>query len=377
MRILVFSNFPPYVLGGAENQVARLTDMWLDMGHHVEVAGYGIPDIQIQRGSHKIRLHHLGVFRKAGRAGNALTFFLSLARLLLRVQAQFDIIYCRGLGDAALSICLLKALKLVHLPLISCPINAKGRGDANSIQSIPGWKYIINLISRYCDSINVIAADIKPDLKKLGITKPYISEIPNGIPVLPLNRKKNNSDIKKLIFTGRLCMQKGIDNLITALAKIHAKGYQFHCDIVGEGPLRDELQTLIYRAKLADYVSLQGAISPEQIRKKLLERDVFILPSRYEGMSNSALEALETGMPIVLTRCGGIDHFISQKHGWVCEPDDISDLCRSLCEMLDTPAYILDSMGAQSRLLIEKNFSMNSIAAQNIALMQQTISRKK
>ena len=62
---------------------------------------------------------------------------------------------------------------------------------------------------------------------------------------------------------------------------------------------------------------------------------MFILPSRYEGMSNAVLEAMEAGLPILLTRCGGIDTYIDESIGWTCEPDDVNGLTAALLRMLD------------------------------------------
>jgi hypothetical protein len=124
MRILVFANFPPYVMGGAENQVARLVEAWLDQGHSAEVAGFGIPNRMVAVGRHAVRLHHLHVFRAAGRLGRGGSYFLSVLYFLTQHSKRFDIIYTRGLGEAAISVCIAKMMGFCGLPLIACPINA-------------------------------------------------------------------------------------------------------------------------------------------------------------------------------------------------------------------------------------------------------------
>ena len=160
MRILVVANLPPYVLGGAENQVARLVETWADLGHHIEVAGHRIPNGVLRFGNAEIRTHHIAVIDRAGRGGRAASYFFSMARLLHKIKRNFDVIYCRGLGDGAISICLLKAIGEVHLPLVACPINAKGAGDSHFIRSIPGWQLLLKMINRHCDAINIISPAI-------------------------------------------------------------------------------------------------------------------------------------------------------------------------------------------------------------------------
>lgn len=172
MHILVIANLPPWVLGGAENQVARLIEAWVELGHEVEVAGHRIPDGFATLGTAAVRTYQLTVAAGGGRPARAATYFVAITRLLLRVGRRFDVIYTRGLGDAALSICALKAIGLVKLPLVACPINARGAGDASFIRSIPGWRWLVALINRHCEAINLIAPAIEPDLTELGIRAP-------------------------------------------------------------------------------------------------------------------------------------------------------------------------------------------------------------
>ena len=136
MRILAIANLPPFVLGGAENQVARLVEAWVGLGHHVEVAGHHLPSAVVAVGARQVVAHRIAVPAPLGRVGRGAGYFLSLARLLLRRKSDFDVVYCRGLVDAAISACLMKALGLVRLPVVACPINARGRGDARTTADV-------------------------------------------------------------------------------------------------------------------------------------------------------------------------------------------------------------------------------------------------
>ena len=198
MKILVFSDLPPYVLGGKENQVSRLTDAWTETGHHVEIAGSRIPSKTIVQGSKTTILHHLRVFYDLGRFGRAFTYFTSTIILLLRLRGKFDIIYCRSFGDALISVCIAKSLRMISTPTIACPINAKGQGDANFIRTIPGWKLLVKMINIHCNSLNIIAKDILPDLENIGVKIDHISHIPNGIPIYPPNRKRKHGKKRRV-----------------------------------------------------------------------------------------------------------------------------------------------------------------------------------
>lgn len=371
MRILVLGNLPPWVLGGAENQIARLVEAWAYLGHHVEVAGHRIPDSHAKLGSYTATIHRIAIVDNFGRAGRAVSYLVSLARLLHRIGRDFDVVYCRGLSDGAISLCLLKTLGWTDLPMAANPINARGAGDANFIRSIPGWQLIVKAIKRHCGAINLIAPAMETDLQEIGLIGPRLSRIPNGITLLPAVVRLAVSPIRRLIWTGRLSPQKGLDLLLPALARIIASGRDFHLQIVGDGP---EMATLVAYSQelgLVNKISFVGPVHRDEIRQRLTGADVFILPSRYEGMSNAALEAMEAGLPVVLTRCGGIDTYVDEGIGWLCEPQMINSLYATLCIMLDTPDSELLAMGKRARELVEREFEIRSVAFRNVALLTE------
>ena len=371
MRILVIANLPPWVLGGAENQVARLVEVWSGLGHHVEVAGHRIPDGRADLGGATVSTHRIAVIEGFGRIGRATSYLVSMAWLLFRSGRNFDVIYSRGLGDGALSICLLKSIGWTGPPLVACPINARGTGDTRFIRSIPGWRWIVAAVNRHCRAINLIAPAIGPDLAEIGITRPRLSRIPNGIGLAPELIRESAAPIRRLIWTGRLSPQKGLDLLLPALGRVAASGRNFHLELVGDGPERPFLEALTGACGLEGRVDFAGAIPRENIRDRLAAADAFVLPSRYEGMSNAALEAMEAGLPLLLTQCGGIDTYVDETIGWLSEPEDSDSLFDALCRLLDAPDSELLVMGRRARSLVERNFEIGAVGRQNAALLAE------
>lgn len=369
LRILAVANLPPWVLGGAENQVARLVEAWVGLGHHVEVAGHRIPDGLARLGEAQVRTHRIAVTERFGRIGRASSYFLSTARLLAHIGAGFDVVYTRGLGDGAISICLLKALGRADLPLVACPINARGAGDARFIRSIPGWRWIAAAIDRHCDAINLIAPAIGTDLAEIGIGRPRLSRIPNGIALAPPPSREAVASVRRLVWSGRLSPQKGIDLLLPALARVVAAGRDFSLEIVGDGPEAPALAATCRKLGLDGRVAFAGPLHRDAVRARLSAADAFVLPSRYEGMSNAALEAMESGLPVLLTACGGIDTWIDDGIGWRCRPEDSDELFAALCRLLDTPAADLLAMGSRARKLVEREFEIGAVARRNAALL--------
>ena len=377
MKILVLSDLPPYVVGGAETQAARLSEWWLAGGHEVEIAGHRIPSGILRLGEQQAQCCNIRVIYRLGRLMRGLTFFFSLAKLLVRRQRNYDIIYCRFLGEAAVSVCLLKALGVIRLPLVAVPASAGERGDFGFIRSIPCWRMLIPLINAQCSAVNFIAPSIEPYLAQLGVRVRHYSNIPNGIYCPELPQRNFPAYPRKLLFVGRLTFQKGLDILCKALSQVKQEQHQFQLMIIGEGEQRDQLERLIVESDLLGEVKLSGIKSPGEVWNALSEADAFILPSRYEGLSNAALEAMAAGLPIIITRCGGIDVYIESNMGWVCEPENVEDLATAIMAMLDLPAGKLQAMGMRTQRLIQEKFALTHVACQYIELFELVLTKQQ
>ncbi|PAT32256.1 hypothetical protein CLI92_07720 [Vandammella animalimorsus] len=370
LRILVLANLPPHVMGGAENQVSRLVACWTQQNTHVEVAGHRIPKGQQQIGASLVRTHHLRSWKTAGRAGRALGYFFSLLKLVLQRKKDFDVVYCRGLGDGAIAMALLRWLGFCRWPLVAVPINARGAGDASFIRSIPGWRFFCRRLNQEISAINLINLEIAHELNALGITKPPRSTIPNGIPLLPKLERSSVAATRRLVWTGRLEPQKGIDLLLTALAACQAAGKHFHLTLWGDGALLPQLHSQAVALGLIERVSFAGVCTAEQVRSALQDADIFVLPSLYEGMSNSALEAMEASLPVLCTRCGGIDQSVAEGAGWVCEPNDLATLEIALLDIFDASDEEVLARGRYARALVESRFNIQQVATDNLRLLR-------
>jgi len=377
LRILVMANLPPYVLGGAENQVARLVEGWLNAGTVVEVAGTRIPDGHVELGSHRLRTHHLWGADLPGRLLRALGYAASLSRLAWERRNDFDVIYCRGLADAAITLSLLKSLgKWLRCGIVVCPINAKGDGDIAFLKSIPFWRTLSRCIDRQVAAFCIINRFIPQELDQVGITRPVRHLIPNGV-VIHSNFARGDVRRKPILlaWSGRFEKQKGLDLLIGAIAEVIPDSPSFELALYGKGSLRADLERQVAALGLEDKIHFMGALAPIELRERLLLADIFVLPSRYEGMSNAALEAMEAGLPVLCTRCGGVDAFLDASTGWTAEPDDKQSLVCALRSALATPRPVLRSMGESARTYVLQHMSMQRAAQRNLLVLEQASRR--
>lgn len=377
MKIFVIANISPFVTGGAEMQARRLIDEWVSNGHEVHCVGQHLSNGSLELSKGRIKLSQIKLVKNKGRILKAISYFISLSIILITNRHWPDIIYTRFLGDGAISVCVLKFLKIINLPIMSTPANAGEQGDVSYIHKAPFRKIWIKLINSQCNSINIIAPRMLDDLQRANILRPSVSQIPNGIQIQDSNNHHANSaqDTFKILTIGRLSIQKGFDILINALSLCKMDGASFELHIVGDGPERQKIQDLVALHGLSSCVFLEGEKNQSEIRFFLNTCNIFILPSRYEGMANAGLEAMEAGCPVILTACGGLDTYINKDMGWIAKCNSVESLKSAIDFALNTNRSKLHEMGKTNREFIIKNFDIRIVAKKYLYEFQRIMEK--
>ncbi|RNB84459.1 glycosyltransferase family 1 protein [Brevibacillus fluminis] len=143
--------------------------------------------------------------------------------------------------------------------------------------------------------------------------KRKIDVIENGIRrTAPHDKKQRTS----LLFVGRLTRQKGIEELLAAVAMLAKRAPYVKLTIIGRASTaayQARLITLVKKWKLEPYVKWLGFLPPQQVAKQYAKHGVVIVPSKQESFGLVALEALANGIALASTRSGGLSQFVSSK----------------------------------------------------------------
>jgi len=194
-----------------------------------------------------------------------------------------------------------------------------------------------------------------------------VHRIYNGLDVAEFGRADFSSTPPLMIAVGRLIPKKGFSDLIRACALLAERGKSFRCEIIGEGPLGEELRRQIDDMHLQNNVELTGAKPQTQLRGRLAAANVFVLPSVMDpdgGMDNLPtviMEAMATGLPVVSTNIGGIpEMIIDNETGFLVEPGDtaaMADAIETVINDSSSAARLGHSGYERARTLfsIEKN----------------------
>jgi colanic acid/amylovoran biosynthesis glycosyltransferase len=169
-----------------------------------------------------------------------------------------------------------------------------------------------------------------------------IHRIYNGLDLSLFKRANFSSTPPSIVAVGRLIAKKGFVDLLRACRLLMERGKSFRCEIIGEGPLEQELRAEIARLDLQDCVELPGAKPQREIREHLAAASAFVLPSVIDpdgGMDNLPtviMEAMAAGLPVVSTSIGGIPEMVIENEtGFLLPPGDVAALAGAIERLLD------------------------------------------
>ena len=182
----------------------------------------------------------------------------------------------------------------------------------------------------------------------------------------------------RIISIGRLVTFKGFEYLIDACADLARQGLQFTCEIIGDGPLRDDLEARIRNLKLSDRVHLLGSLSQEAVLEKLKAADIFALASVMDTQGASdvfptvIIEAMAAARPVVSTRLAGIpESVVDGETGLLVSPEDTMALAEALGRLIQD-AKLRFHYGRAGRARIEQHFRIEHTVGPLIELLQRT-----
>jgi glycosyltransferase involved in cell wall biosynthesis len=165
-----------------------------------------------------------------------------------------------------------------------------------------------------------------------------VEPVPNSVDtdVFVPNPVRRVARPPRLITVGSLKEVKGHRHLIEALAELRQRHQPLHLDVIGDGPLRSELEALAIRLAVDDLIAFHGAKAKGEVATALQQADVFVLPSLWETLSCALLEALSAGLPVVATNVGGIPEFVTEREGRLVTPGSAGALAAGILEVAES-----------------------------------------
>jgi glycosyltransferase involved in cell wall biosynthesis len=178
-----------------------------------------------------------------------------------------------------------------------------------------------------------------------------------------------------ILSIGRLITKKGFDLLIDACAVLQNDGHEFHCEIIGEGPLLAELHARIDRHNLAKRVSLVGPKPQAEIAARLGRASILALPCRVDSdgamdnLPTVIMEAMASALPVVSTNVGGIAEMVGDNQtGLLVPQNDPQATAEAIARLISNPE-LARAFGQRGRNRAEELFSIDK----NVRALRQLL----
>jgi len=276
---------------------------------------------------------------------------------------------------------------LLGLPvawLAGVPVRiATHRGE---IENFPAWReklhsWLIN--AGVARTLIAVSAPTRQKAIAEGVKPEKVTVILSGIEPLDtssVNREEVRRELRMgpneilLLAVGRLMVQKGHDILVQAMPGIISRFPNVRAVICGDGPLRPQLQAQIDALNLSSHVTLLGMRM--DVAPLLAAADVFVLPSRWEGLPRALLEAMAAGLPSVATRVDGTQEVLTHgEHGLLVPSEDPNELANSIIQLLEDPE-LRKRIGAAAQARVLQNYNAEGMCRNYYSLMLDFLNKR-
>ena len=178
----------------------------------------------------------------------------------------------------------------------------------------------------------------KVEVVRCGVDEAFLADDAEPPPVGEASRT--------FVCVGRLAEQKGQLVLMRAVKLLRDRGEGFHVKLLGDGPLRGEIEKFVADNDLEQFVTLAGFASNADVRRKIVASRATVLPSFAEGLPVAIMESLALARPAVTTYVAGIPELVRPgENGWLVPAGDADALAAAMAEVLKCPAERLTEMG--------------------------------
>lgn len=320
----------------------------------------------------RIKRDGVEIFELHKRPGHDLRLYWRLWRLLRRLRPE--IVHTRNIGT----------LECQAIALL-CGVRARVHGEhGRDMSDLHGrnLRYIRfrRVMRHWLSHVIAVSRDLSEWLvDPVGLPARQITQIYNGVDmqrfrpaehdaraVLPKNFAPPDAVVLGTV--GRFSGEKDQATLLRAFADATAQApsVPLRLVLIGDGPLKTELENLVRERGMTDRVWMPG--NRQDVPDLLRALDIFVLPSLGEGISNTVLEAMACGIPVVATRVGGNPELVSDgETGLLVAPANPTQMARALVHYA-THADEMRRHGRAGRARVERDFSMNNMVARYMAV---------
>lgn len=372
--------------GGILTNTRILVRRLEDSGHRTSVLArnyHGMPRAE-QWG--RVLIRRSPTFGRGRAALNSLAYLIDSVVWLVRNRAKYDVVHCQQMFGATMAGLFAKAVTRKPV-VVRVTTTGPELGEVASIRRLPFTRFRMRQF-RQVDAWVALTTEMKQELCRAGLSPDRITIIPNAseLPQQPAydpavraeSRARLGLTYPRIgVFSGRLCQEKGIDTLLKAWSLLLRDFPDAHLLLLGSGgqfrSVEEELRTLCTELGLESNVHFRGHV--DNVRDYLLAADVFVLPTRTEGLSNSLVEALGAGVAVVTTDIpANLDIVTDGENALLVRPDDPGQLAGAISRIFGSVEQALE-IAHSARLRAERNLSAGAMFTRYLELYRRLSSQ--
>jgi colanic acid/amylovoran biosynthesis glycosyltransferase len=299
----------------------------------------------------------------------------AIERVLRRREARLLHVYFGHIG-----LYLLPLLRRRRFPTV---VSFHG-ADAGVGHDRPHHRAAMTELFQVAERILVRSEALAEELRKAGCPEAKLRLNRTGIPMedWPLAARQTPTDGSwRILQACRLIEKKGLDLSLSAFAELHRTHPAARFIIAGEGPLLPALEAQARDLGIAESVTFRGFLDEPELRSEMSQAHLFLHPSRMgsdgnqEGVPNSMLEAMATGLPVLATQHGGIPEAVTDGVSGVLVPENEgAALTEALRNLINNPAS-LAGLGTAGRQSVADKFSAAARIADLEAIYAEVVRR--
>lgn len=298
-----------------------------------------------------------------------------LYALMLFLDKKFDIIHCHFGNNGILG------TYLKEIGIQGKYITSFHGYDMSAFIHMGRNNIYKNLFLR-CDLCMPVSNYWKKKLVELGCKEDKIMVHRMGINLEKFKffeKRIQPDETMKIVTIGRLVEKKGYEYTIKAIAEVAKKHKNIEYLIVGDGPLRNELEFLVSGLEIKNYVKFLGEVDQDEVLKVCKGSHIFVLPSvtardgEQEGIPVVLMEAQAVGLPVISTYHSGIPEVVVDgKSGFLVREKDVDALAERIEYLIEHPEIWLQ-MGEAGRKLVEEKYDIRKLNQKLIGVYQSLL----
>ena len=371
---------PSQPIGGAERQALKLAERLIEKDVGVTVVtgrwDWGQPPREEISGV-PVHRHFTcwGMFNLRGlRRASQYLYLLTLFLYLVRHRNEYDFIHCHSAMFGAPIVVL--AGRLLQKKTLIRAMASGIWGDIKRLRegeggSIWGAAWMLKQLKE-ADCIVALNPQVSDELAEIGVRPERIVHIPNGVEIEQIKHKTDYKLGREITvtFVGRLHPQKGINTLLAAFSRAQEELPQlpWRLIIIGEGTQarRSRYEAMARQLSIRQAVEFLGQV--DDPFPFLDQSDIFVLPSRAEGMSNALLEAMAHALPCIATDIPGNNNLVTHgENGLLVQLDDVQGLASAIVS-LARDQELRERLGQEAIRTAKDKYSLDSVAGQYMTL---------